>query len=64
MSGLHQNLILIMGIDDYAHGIPALRTTVNDARLLFFFAGHGIALNGDDGPAGCGEPAGSVGTAS
>jgi uncharacterized caspase-like protein len=27
------------------------QVTEND-RLLFYFAGHGIALNGDDGPAG------------
>lgn len=30
--------------------LPA-QVTEND-RLLFYFAGHGVALNGDDGPAG------------
>ncbi|NEO23845.1 caspase family protein, partial [Moorena sp. SIO4A5] len=32
------------------HTLPEL-VTEND-RLLFYFAGHGVALNGDDGPAG------------
>ncbi|WP_293067084.1 MULTISPECIES: caspase family protein [unclassified Moorena] len=33
-----------------SHTLPEL-VTEND-RLLFYFAGHGVALNGDDGPAG------------
>jgi len=32
------------------HTLPE-QVTEND-RLLFYFAGHGVALNGDDGPAG------------
>ncbi|MDJ0571676.1 MAG: caspase family protein [Pleurocapsa sp. MO_192.B19] len=95
-SKFKRNLAIIIGIDNYQHGIPALRTAVNDAkkiakilgkqhgykiwglldenatlvsflrlleeslpnkiqesdRLIFYFAGHGIALNGDDGPEG------------
>ena len=90
-----QSLAVVIGINDYGHGIPPLRTAVNDAsalaellqrrhnytvcrlvetvtrarlqqllaeelprvvgpqdRLLFYFAGHGIALNGEDGPRG------------
>lgn len=88
---------IIIGINDYIHGIPPLRTAVNDAqrlahileqdynyqvylhtdatlatlhhlltahlpqivgnndRVLFYFAGHGMALDGledDDGPTG------------
>jgi WD40 repeat protein len=89
------SLAILVGIDAYGHGIPPLRTAVNDARrlahilridyeyevdllvedvtldrlrgllseqlparldqddrVLFYFAGHGIALDGDDGPAG------------
>jgi uncharacterized caspase-like protein len=89
------SLAVVIGIDDYANGIPPLRTAVNDARrmaqvlaqqhgydarlivekvtlarlralftktlptmadesdrLLVYFAGHGIALDSDDGPAG------------
>ncbi|MBV7335483.1 caspase family protein [Chloroflexi bacterium TSY] len=89
------NLAVVIGINDYNHGIPPLRTARADAkrldeiltkhhnyevnllveevssqrlttllheelpkqmgkddRLLFYFAGHGIALDGDDGPAG------------
>ncbi|NEO07283.1 caspase family protein, partial [Moorena sp. SIO3I8] len=33
-----------------SHTLPE-QVTEND-RLLFYFAGHGVALNGDDGPAG------------
>ncbi|OLT59437.1 caspase family protein [Moorena bouillonii] len=32
------------------HTLPE-QVTEND-RLVFYFAGHGVALNGDDGPAG------------
>jgi WD40 repeat protein len=32
--------------------LPAVMRTVNPSRLLFYFAGHGIALNGEDGPQG------------
>jgi WD40 repeat protein/energy-coupling factor transporter ATP-binding protein EcfA2 len=92
------NLAVVIGINDYHNGIPALGTAKQDAeaiaeilardyhyqvhlitdhqatsqhlqqwletdlpatlnrltpsRLLFYFAGHGIALNGDDGPQG------------
>jgi WD40 repeat protein len=92
------NLAVVIGINDYRNGIPALGTARQDAeaiatileteyhyqvhlitdnqatshnlrqwldtklpevikkvtpsRLLFYFAGHGIALNGDDGPQG------------
>ncbi|WP_185969275.1 caspase family protein [Aliiglaciecola sp. M165] len=87
---------IIIGIDEYAQGIPSLRSAVNDAqrlgnlleteheyqchtylnadanlanleqllqtwlpqhvgendRVLFYFAGHGVALDADDGPRG------------
>ncbi|HEY9641481.1 MAG TPA: caspase family protein, partial [Coleofasciculaceae cyanobacterium] len=92
------NLAVVIGINDYQNGIPALGTarqdaeaiakilerdyhyqvhlmtesqatsenlmrwletelpemlaTANPSRFLFYFAGHGIALNGDDGPEG------------
>jgi WD40 repeat protein len=92
------NIAVVIGINDYQNGIPALGTAKKDAeaiaeiletdyqyqvhliteneatsqnlkgwletklpeviktttpsRLLFYFAGHGIALNGDDGPQG------------
>nr|MDJ0719061.1 caspase family protein [Prochloraceae cyanobacterium] len=96
MSEFDRNLAIIIGINDYQHGIPPLKTAVNDAkqlalilekkyhyeierllnqeatreqlrdliekqlpeivkpddRVLFYFAGHGIALNGEDGPQG------------
>lgn len=96
MSQFKRNLAIIIGINNYQHGIPSLRTATNDAekiakilqhqhkykiwglldkqatlagclrlleeflpsqiqssdRLIFYFAGHGIALNGDDGPEG------------
>lgn len=95
MIGFRTSHAVVIGIDKYRHGIPTLRTAVNDARkvaqaletnfgyvvhlmdadvtlerlrvrfgetlpreveaedrLLVYFAGHGIALNGDDGPAG------------
>ncbi|WP_088892422.1 nSTAND1 domain-containing NTPase [Leptolyngbya ohadii] len=32
--------------------LPAAVTQVTPSRLLFYFAGHGIALNGDEGPQG------------
>ena len=32
--------------------IPNILKKVNPSRLVFYFAGHGIALNGDDGPQG------------
>ena len=91
-----RSIAIVIGINNYQHGIPTLRTAVNDAkkiskilgkqhnykiwglldeqatlasflrlleeslahkiqasdRLIFYFAGHGIALNGDDGPEG------------
>jgi len=90
-----RNVAVIIGINDYGHGIPPLHTARADAerlaeilaeqhgyeiilltdgvstaritalladelpqtighndRLLFYFAGHGIALSGTDGPAG------------
>jgi WD40 repeat protein len=90
-----RNLAVVIGINDYTHGIPPLKTAGNDARrlaqiladdyqyevellaqdvtlarlntlltetlpgrvnpddrLLFYFAGHGIALEGEEGPAG------------
>lgn len=92
------NLAVVIGINDYQNGIPALGTARQDAeaiaailqteyqyqvhlltesqataqnlkhwletelpeaikqanpsRLVFYFAGHGIALNGDEGPQG------------
>ncbi len=95
MNGFRSSHAVIIGINGYQHGIPQLRTAVNDARhiaqvldtqfgyavqlltenvtlaklrvllgeslpaavqaddrLLLYFAGHGIALDGDDGPAG------------
>jgi len=36
---------------DYAHQ-PLLKKIQKGDRFLFFFAGHGIALNGEDGPEG------------
>ena len=92
-----QNIAVIIGINNYENGIPALGTAKEDAeaiaeilaenyhykihsiinnqatkkqleqllnidlpnliktpssRLIFYFAGHGIALNGDEGPQG------------
>jgi len=90
-----RSIAVIIGINDYANGIPRLTTPVNDAtrlaeilsrehgyevhllienvtrtkleacldqmlrneiemddRLLVYFAGHGIALDAEDGPAG------------
>jgi WD40 repeat protein/energy-coupling factor transporter ATP-binding protein EcfA2 len=32
--------------------LPEAIKVVNPSRLIFYFAGHGIALNGDDGPQG------------
>jgi hypothetical protein len=98
ISGFYLDLALVVGINDYRDGIPALGTAKSDAeaiadilaedyhyqvhlltdgqatgealkhwlgtklpetfqpgergRLLVYFAGHGIALNGDDGPQG------------
>jgi hypothetical protein len=95
-SRFNNNIAVVIGIDAYANGIPALDTAVNDARrlcgilqeshgfdvrlitdeqatrermvsllqdelpaelgdddrLIFYFAGHGVALDGDDGPNG------------
>ena len=34
------------------HKLPTALETVESSRFLLYFAGHGIALNGDDGPAG------------
>ncbi len=91
-----RSLAVVVGIDAYSHGVPPLRTAVNDARrlggilaaqhgydvitlldaeatgtrlasllrhdlparmgpddrLVFYFAGHGVALDGQDGPNG------------
>lgn len=91
-----KSLAVIIGIDEYSHGIPKLRSAVNDAqklacilesnhqyqalsffnaqasikqiddllenylpqnigendRVLFYFAGHGVAIDADDGPKG------------
>lgn len=91
-----RSIAVIIGINSYQGGIPALSTPLNDAkmlieilrekhdyitypamdrvanreslitllektlpqqikqsdRLLFYFAGHGIAINGEDGPSG------------
>ncbi len=91
-----RSIAIVIGIDQYANGIPALRTAANDARrlgsllssehgyevislldgdatkerlttllteelpscisaddrVLFYFAGHGVARDGDDGPNG------------
>ena len=96
MSQFKRNLAIIIGINNYQHGISTLKTATQDAekiakilqeqhgykiwglldeqatlasclrlleeflpqkiqasdRLIFYFAGHGIALNGDDGPEG------------
>ena len=96
MANFDRNLAVVIGINQYQHGISPLHTAVNDAkrlvqilrnqhgysnwvflddgatlqnltrllhttlpqqvkkndRLLFYFAGHGIAFNGDDGPEG------------
>jgi hypothetical protein len=91
----NRSLAVVIGIDDYANGVPPLRTAVAaalevarvledshgyevcrltkdvtldrlgellrttlpsrlgpDDRLLFYFAGHGVALDGEDGPKG------------
>ncbi|MFN7976627.1 MAG: caspase family protein [Vicinamibacterales bacterium] len=91
-----RSIAVVVGIDQYGHGIPTLRTAVNDARrlgdvlarqhgydvtamldaeatrarlvellthdlparieaddrVLFYFAGHGVAIDGHDGPNG------------
>lgn len=91
-----RSIAVVIGIDQYGHGIPSLRTAVNDARrlvdvlarqhgyevtavidvdatrarlvellthelparieaddrVLFYFAGHGVAIDGHDGPNG------------
>ena len=91
-----RSIAVVIGIDGYAHGVPPLRTAVNDARRLaellgthhgyevvtlldaeatrarivallkedlptrvgpddrvcFYFAGHGVAVDGHDGPNG------------
>jgi WD40 repeat protein len=96
MSDFQHSYALVIGINDYSHGITSLKTAVSDAteiahlletkhhytvnllvdraatlsqlrqvletelpkqiqegdRFLFYFAGHGIALNGEDGPEG------------
>jgi len=96
MAKFRENIAIVIGINSYQQGIPALKTAVNDAeelaqilqeqhgyttllfldqtatrstllklltkklpslvtsddRCLFYFAGHGIALNGEDGPEG------------
>src|SRR5689334_9349189 len=96
MPDFQHSLAVVIGVDQYGNGIPALRSAVNDARrlaqlladghgytvrafldqdaslaalkqlftsslpaqvgpddrLLVYFAGHGIALDGDSGPAG------------
>ncbi len=96
MQRFQNNIAIVIGINAYIHGIPPLRTAVNDAtrlaqilkddhgfevqlltdaeatrakllerlqadlpqeigakdRLFFYFAGHGIALDGDNGPEG------------
>ena len=95
IAGFNRNLAILVAIDRYADGVPALRTPVADAeklaevlncnhgfetevvkntgatfdklkdlladlltrvgsddRVLFYFAGHGIALESDDGPKG------------
>lgn len=92
----HRSIAVVIGIDHYTHGIPPLRTAVNDARrlgalleaqhgyevttlldgeatrarlvalltedlparlgpddrALLYFAGHGVAIDGHDGPNG------------
>lgn len=93
--GFARSWAVVIGINDYGNGIPALRTAAGDARrlariladehdyevllhdteaslatlrellgttlpgcvgandrVLFYFAGHGVAIDGDDGPAG------------
>jgi hypothetical protein len=95
VEGFRRSLAILVAIDDYAGGVPVLRTPVADAetlaevlqrdhgfetkvvkntdatfakltalladlqsqvessdRVLFYFAGHGIALEDDDGPNG------------
>jgi hypothetical protein len=91
-----RSVAVVIGIDAYAHGVPPLRTAVNDARrlgeilamqhgydvialldgdatgarlasllthelparvgpddrLVFYYAGHGVAIDGQDGPNG------------
>jgi hypothetical protein len=95
-SPFHRSIAVVIGIDQYAHGIPPLRTAVNDARrvgellaahhgyevvalldgdasrarlvallkqdlpqqvgpddrVCLYFAGHGVAIDGHDGPNG------------
>jgi len=95
VSQFKRNIAIVIGINDYQHGISPLRTATQDAasiatllseqhqyhvkclldnqasltaleqlfeqlptqihsddRVLFYFGGHGIALNGEDGPEG------------
>ncbi|PSR18879.1 hypothetical protein C8255_04985 [filamentous cyanobacterium CCP3] len=96
MAQFKRSIAIIIGVNQYQNGIPALKTAVNDAtqlahvlkadhgyqvvllrdqqvslatlrslltdklpalvqpddRVLFYFAGHGLAFNGDDGPEG------------
>ena len=92
MAGFILNVAIVLGVDAYAGGIPALRTAAGDARsvarrleekhgytvtlltdaevtrntlrtalgaplsaddrLLLYFAGHGVALDGETGPEG------------
>ena len=96
MTQFKRSIAIIIGINQYQNGIPALKTAVNDAtqlaqvlkadhgyqvvllrdqqaslatlrslltdklaalvqpddRVLFYFAGHGLAFNGDEGPEG------------
>jgi Caspase domain len=95
-SPFHRSIAVVIGINTYTNGIPALRTAANDARrlgallkdahgydltllvdgdatqaaltelftrtlpgtvtendrVLFYFAGHGVARDGDEGPNG------------
>lgn len=96
MTQFKRSIAIIIGVNQYQNGVPALKTAVNDAiaigqvlkadhdyqvvllrdqqvslvtlrslltdkrpalvqpddRVLFYFAGHGLAFNGDDGPEG------------
>jgi uncharacterized caspase-like protein len=54
----HYSVLLVCDQEATLEGLRVLLTQIlptrvgTDDRVLFYFAGHGIALDGDDGPAG------------
>jgi WD40 repeat protein len=47
IAATYQNLTTLLEME-----LPEQLKAASPSRLLFYFAGHGIALNGDDGPQG------------